>query len=150
MMRGCFEFLFALVLICHRWAQFYAALRCPWEVHCVLLPDASTLYLLMHLSRAETWWVGSVMWRRDSNTKLLWGKEAAVGVDSFWAPVNVRPWWEALSNCSMVTRILSFPCSASQLAMTETESCDGRSVPEQWLAGIMDEETVLKLREIQP
>lgn len=73
-----------------------------------------------------------------------------MGVDSFWAPVNVRPWWEALLNCSMVTHILFFPCSASQLTMTETESCDGRSVPEQLLAGIMDQETVLKLREIQP
>lgn len=147
-MGGCFEFLFALVVICHHWAQFYAALHCPWEAHCVLLPDASTLPLLMHLSRVETWCLGSLMWSRDCNTKSQWGEEAAVTMNSFWAPVNVRPWWEALSSCSMVMWLLPSPGSTSLPAVTETKSNAGRPVLEQW-TGIMDQKTVLKLQEIQ-
>lgn len=61
MMRGCFEFLFALVLICHHWAQFYAALHRPWEVCCVLLPDASTF--LNPDSWGSTCWCTWAEWR---------------------------------------------------------------------------------------
>jgi len=80
---------------------------------------------------------------------VLWREEEAVSENSLWAAANVTPWWEALSNCSMVLWLLSFPCPASQPTVAETEPNDGRSVPEQWLGRIMDQETILKLPEIE-